>query len=98
MKARKNVFYKSIMAYRNNAREKFRYSALFDNVFFDLSDRALLFSIFLSKSSVYNTKFKAGCLATGRMRGTLTRFIMSRMVFKTYAISALLPGVRKSRW
>lgn len=38
------------------------------------------------------------CSATGRRRGYLRRFDMSRLTFREMASHGLLPGVTKSSW
>lgn len=35
---------------------------------------------------------------TGRSRGNLREFGLSRMVFREMALSGLIPGVRKASW
>jgi small subunit ribosomal protein S14 len=38
------------------------------------------------------------CSMTGRSRGNLREFGLSRMVFREMALSGLIPGVRKASW
>ncbi len=38
------------------------------------------------------------CVITGRSRGVYRFFKMSRILFRQYASSGLLPGVKKSSW
>ncbi len=38
------------------------------------------------------------CLVTGRRRGYLRRFKMSRIAFRELASSGMIPGVTKSSW
>lgn len=38
------------------------------------------------------------CQFTGRGRGCLRKFKMSRLVFREYASNGLIPGVTKSSW
>lgn len=38
------------------------------------------------------------CALTGRSRGFLRRFGVSRIVFREMALSGKIPGVRKSSW
>lgn len=38
------------------------------------------------------------CRVTGRRRGFLRRFEMSRITFREYASSGMIPGVTKSSW
>ena len=44
------------------------------------------------------SSFKSTCLFTGRCRGVLSKFNMSRITFKKYAILGSVSGIRKSRW
>lgn len=38
------------------------------------------------------------CALTGRSRGYMRRFGVSRIVFRNMALEGLIPGVRKSSW
>jgi small subunit ribosomal protein S14 len=38
------------------------------------------------------------CSMTGRSRGNLREFGLSRMTFREMALSGLIPGVRKASW
>lgn len=38
------------------------------------------------------------CALTGRARGYMRRFGVSRIVFRNMALEGLIPGVRKSSW
>jgi small subunit ribosomal protein S14 len=38
------------------------------------------------------------CSMTGRSRGNLREFGLSRMVFREMALQGLIPGVRKASW
>ena len=38
------------------------------------------------------------CLASGRRRGYIRRFKLSRMAFRELALSGMIPGVTKSSW
>ncbi|MDQ8166043.1 MAG: 30S ribosomal protein S14 [Gemmatimonadota bacterium] len=38
------------------------------------------------------------CSMTGRSRGNLREFGLSRMAFREMALSGLIPGVRKASW
>lgn len=38
------------------------------------------------------------CFVTGRCRGVLTKFGLSRLKFREYALRGLLPGITKSSW
>ena len=46
-----------------------------------------------SKVSIKNV-----CLVSGRSGSTLTKFRLSRISFRTLALSGKLPGVRKASW
>jgi small subunit ribosomal protein S14 len=44
------------------------------------------------------TRLKNRCVATGRSRGNLRKFGLSRITFREMALSGLLPGVTKASW
>ncbi|PAD26846.1 30S ribosomal protein S14 [Niallia circulans] len=44
------------------------------------------------------TRLKNRCEATGRPRGYLRKFKMSRIAFRKYAHKGQIPGVKKSSW
>lgn len=44
------------------------------------------------------TRLKNRCEVTGRPRGFLRKFKMSRIAFREYAHKGQVPGVKKSSW
>ncbi|MBT2638582.1 30S ribosomal protein S14 [Bacillus sp. ISL-39] len=44
------------------------------------------------------TRLKNRCEVTGRPRGYLRKFRMSRIAFREYAHKGQIPGVKKSSW
>ncbi|PIT98951.1 MAG: 30S ribosomal protein S14 [Bdellovibrionales bacterium CG10_big_fil_rev_8_21_14_0_10_45_34] len=44
------------------------------------------------------TRLKQRCLISGRPRGYLRKFQMSRIAFRELALDAKLPGVTKASW
>lgn len=46
----------------------------------------------------YSTKSFNRCYQTGRSRGYIRRFGVSRIKFRELALAGLLPGVRKASW
>jgi len=44
------------------------------------------------------TRIKNRCEVTGRPRGYLRKFRMSRIAFREYAYKGQIPGVKKSSW
>ncbi|MBU8769308.1 30S ribosomal protein S14 [Cytobacillus oceanisediminis] len=44
------------------------------------------------------TRLKNRCQVTGRPRGYLRKFKMSRIAFREYAHKGQVPGVKKSSW
>ncbi|KAB7664693.1 30S ribosomal protein S14 [Bacillus sp. B1-b2] len=44
------------------------------------------------------TRLKSRCEVTGRPRGYLRKFKMSRIAFREYAHKGQIPGVKKSSW
>lgn len=45
-----------------------------------------------------STRLKNRCQVTGRPRGYLRKFKMSRIAFREYAHKGQVPGVKKSSW
>jgi len=43
-------------------------------------------------------RLRSRCQLTGRSRGVLKKFKMSRLVFREYAHAGLIPGVTKASW
>lgn len=52
----------------------------------------------LYENKNYFVQIKNFCTISGRSRGTVNHFGISRMFFKEYASSGLLQGVRKASW
>ena len=44
------------------------------------------------------TRVRNRCLLTGRPRGFLSKFGISRIAFRENSLEGLIPGVRKSSW
>ncbi|GGF15025.1 30S ribosomal protein S14 [Halobacillus andaensis] len=44
------------------------------------------------------TRLKSRCEVTGRPRGYMRKFKMSRIAFREYAHKGQIPGVKKSSW
>lgn len=45
-----------------------------------------------------STRLKNRCAVTGRPRGYMRKFGMSRIAFREYAHKGQVPGVKKSSW
>jgi ribosomal protein S14 len=52
----------------------------------------------LSNLVGYKSRIKNYCLITGRSRGILRRYNISRMLFKQYASFGYLKGIKKASW
>lgn len=52
----------------------------------------------LSRKQKYKTRNRNFCPITGRTRGYMRRFGMSRIVFRQKALAGEIPGVRKISW
>lgn len=52
----------------------------------------------LSKKQKYPTREKNFCPLTGRTRGYMRRFGMSRILFRELANTGQIPGVKKVSW
>ena len=44
------------------------------------------------------TRVRNRCQVTGRSRGIIRRFMVSRITFREMALKGLIPGVTKSSW
>ncbi len=54
--------------------------------------------LFKMKRNGSKTRVRRICSYTGRSRGNLRMFGMSRIVFREMAYQGLIPGVRKASW
>lgn len=55
-------------------------------------------NIKLLKICCYRSFIKNYCVITGRSRGIVQKFGISRMIFKYYASFGYLKGIKKSSW
>ena len=46
----------------------------------------------------YKVRICNRCMVSGRARGYMRKFGVSRIVFREMALSGLIPGVRKASW
>ncbi len=67
------------------------------NLSFEFRSNAFLKLLKLAKNSS-STRIRNRCILTGRGRGVLSFFKLSRNVFRTLASNGYIPGVRKSSW
>ncbi len=51
---------------------------------------------YYTRNIFYISKSRIRCVFTGRSRGTLSYYMMSRMVFKKLAVNGCLIGVKKA--
>lgn len=66
--------------------------------FFAPSSRALVNAYKYPYFKIFPNRFKPICLYSGRARGNLSKYYLSRMIFKKFSMKGDLPGFRKSRW
>lgn len=52
----------------------------------------------LSRKQKYTVRKRNFCAFTGRTRGYMRRFGMSRIVFREKALQGEIPGVKKLSW
>ena len=80
-------------------KEKLRlvWKALYVNKFLPKRERNLC-QYLLFKDKNYFVRIRNFCLLTGRARGIVHDFKISRHCFKDYASNGLLEGVSKSSW
>jgi ribosomal protein S14 len=93
----RNIFY--LISLKNSSKLKITYYPVFKNrLFFDNDFRAVNYLFANSRFKVFPTFYKVGCFVTGRSRGVLSNFVMSRLTFKKYAMSGDIPGFFMSHW
>lgn len=46
----------------------------------------------------YKTRIRNRCMITGRPRGYMRKFGLSRITFREMALRGEIPGVRKASW
>lgn len=88
-----------------NIREKFQnielrvqvLKGLYYNMFLDVNCREYSREK-LSKLKGIEYKIKNRCILTGRSKGVLRNFKISRLEFKKLAVKGLLIGVKKASW
>lgn len=51
-----------------------------------------------NKTPKFATRQVNRCMVTGRKRGYMRKFGVSRIVFREMALNGQLPGVRKASW
>lgn len=83
--------------YANNEKAYTELLSLFHNRYLDEELREVV-RYKLSEKGGLITKVKNRCVITGRSRGVLRKYKMSRITFKELASAGYLPGIRKSSW
>ncbi len=53
---------------------------------------------FLTHNTTPSTRHRNYCQFTGRARGVLPKWKVSRIIFKQYADFGKIPGIRKASW
>ena len=81
-----------------SAKNKLIYKSVLSSKFLDNSFKAVVYAYSFPnfKKSVFSPK--PICIETGRGRGVLSKFFLSRISFKKYSINGQIIGFRKSRW
>lgn len=64
---------------------------------FEIVDRDHFFHLFNSFTLKF-TRIRNRCLYTGRARGILSEFKMSRIQFRRLADNGKIPGIRRASW
>jgi ribosomal protein S14 len=99
MKSRQFIFKKSVFKIFVSNTAHISFKAIAQNQHLEQFYRYFSFYIYVSKHySAFHTKLKPVCLMTGRSRGLLNAFHLSRIVFKEYSISGTFFGFKKSQW
>ena len=50
------------------------------------------------KNNIYYSKYILRCFLTGRVRSTIKKFMLSRMILKKLALNGFLTGLKKASW
>jgi ribosomal protein S14 len=77
---------------------RMQFFPILKNKSLDVSFRSIIYSYIHKKIRFYNSRYKIGCFVTGRSRGVLAKFHISRLTFKKYAMEGELTGIFKIRW
>jgi ribosomal protein S14 len=100
MKSRKFVFSKFNASLYNTSPKYFNFKAISRNQHLELFSRYFSFYRYLASisNSRLRTKLKPVCIVSGRSRGLINKFCLSRLVFKEYSINGYIFGFKKSQW
>lgn len=89
----KRYLYNNTELYQKTLKILFLYSN--DNFFKLVINKKKYFNIF---KNCYKTRIKNYCVISGRSRGILKKFKVSRIVFKILANDGLFCGLKKATW
>lgn len=99
MRSRQYIFKKFVFNIALAGPMYFCFKAISQNQHLDLFFRYFSFYRYISKGArSFSTKLKPICVITGRSRGLVNNFCISRIIFKEYASQGNLYGFRKSQW
>jgi ribosomal protein S14 len=74
------------------------FKPLLRSSFLNTSEKAIFYAYAFPYFKPSISKYKSICIETGRSRGVLSKFFLSRITFKKYAINGQMIGFKKSRW
>lgn len=83
--------------YQNNEKKYNTLRSIYFNSYVDSSMRELAREK-LEATGGLKVKIKNRCVLTGRSRGVLRKYRVSRITFKELVVAGYLVGVRKSSW
>lgn len=89
--------HKRVVAAKHEEKRRF-WLSIVKNQFLPLSVRFVFYKKLRSTRSFSFGKLKNRCYYTNRSRSVVRFFKMSRIVFRNFALSGGLPGVKKSSW
>jgi len=99
MKSRQSIFKKYVFKIFSSNVTYVGFKSIVHNQHLEYFYRYFAFYTYVSRHSrSFRTKLKPVCMVTGRSRGLLNSFCLSRMIFKEYAIAGNLFGFKKSQW
>jgi len=81
-----------------SANNNLTYKPILRSRFVDSSSKAIVYAYAFPDFKRGMILFKPICMETGRGRGVLSKFFLSRMSFKKYSMNGQIIGFKKSRW
>ena len=98
MRSKLSTIYKKFSKKALHSKSAVTFKPILKSKFIDPSDKVIVNAYSYPYFKIFPTKFKTFCLLTGRSRGVLSNYYLSRITFKKFSIQGEMSGFRKSRW